>query len=109
MFSVFTTRASGYARWICSPRLSVLQTVSVSRPVSKVSGLATSISTLPARFSAPAAASASSDTAPPVQFITVWPNSAASANVPCDAFGPASCAHAAAASLSGVRDPNRTS
>ena len=65
VFSALTTRASGKARWIRSARLSSLQTVSVGGiPWLKSSGFATSIRTFPARFSAPAASSASSDTDP---------------------------------------------
>ena len=55
VFRVLTTRASGKARWICSPRLSVLATDSVGGiPCEKSSGLATSMTTLPARRPAPA-------------------------------------------------------
>ena len=54
VFSVFTTRASGNARWICSPRLSVFTTDRTGgMPCEKSSGLATSAITLPDRRSRP--------------------------------------------------------
>ena len=50
VFSALTTWVSGKAAWICSPRLSSLQTESVGgNPPEKSSGLATSTSTLPAQ------------------------------------------------------------
>jgi hypothetical protein len=83
VLSAFTTRVSGSSRWICSPTLSVLQTVSVRAPSAEnSSGFDTSISTLPARCSGPAARRASSDAAPAVQFSTISPNEAASEKVP---------------------------
>jgi hypothetical protein len=83
VLSALTTRASGSSRWICSARLSVLQTVSVGAPSAEnSSGFDTSISTLPARSSGRAARRASSDAAPAVQFNTVSPNAAASEKVP---------------------------
>ena len=110
MFSAFTTRASGNARWIRSPRLSSLHTDSVGGiPWLKSSALATSISTLPARFSAPAASSASSDAPPAVALTTTSPNSAASANEPSLAPSPASAAQATAFSLPACREPIFTS
>ena len=53
---------------------------SAGPPPEKSSGLATSISTLPSRLSAPAAVRASSDAAPDVQLKTSSPCVAASAN-----------------------------
>ena len=74
MFSVLTTRVSGKARWICSPRESVSFTSSVGgMPWEKSSGLDTSTSTLPARLLAPASVSAASDAAPLVALTTSSP------------------------------------
>src|SRR5690606_4635992 len=110
VFSVLTTRVSGNARWICSASESVLHTVRHGgMPCEKSSGYAMSIRNLRARFSRPACSSASSEPLPVVQLNTVSPNAAASRCVPCDALGPISCAHAMARSLSGVREPIRTS
>ncbi len=99
VFSAFTTRDSGKARWICSARLSVLQTKSVGGiPCEKSSGFETSTSVLPARFSAPAMPSASMDAVPAVQLKTSSPNAAASANVPRLAASPTDSTHSAAPS-----------
>ncbi len=110
VFSAFTTWASGNARWIRSPRLSSLHTDSVGgMPWLKSSALATSIRTFPARFSAPAASSASSDAPPAVALTTTSPNPAASANEPSLAPSPASFAQATAFSFPACRDPMVTS
>jgi hypothetical protein len=90
VLSDLTTRASGKARWICSPRLSVLETANDGRPPpEKSSGFDTSTSSLPARFSAPAAPSASNECMPAVQLKIRSPKDAASANVPALADPPA--------------------
>ena len=74
VFSALTTRTPGSWRWICSPRLSVLQMLSVGGiPCEKSSGLATSTRTLPERLSAPAASSAASEPVPAVQLKTISP------------------------------------
>ncbi len=110
VFSAFTTRACGKAAWIRSPRLSSLQTERVGGiPCEKSSGLATSISVLPARFSAPAAARASSEAPPAVQLKTSSPAAAASAKVPPFPRAPASPTHSSRAALSGEREPIVTS
>ena len=110
VFSVLTTRTSGSARWICSASESSLQTVSVGGiPCEVSSGLATSMSTLPASCSAPAMCSASSDAAPAVALTTISPKPAASANVPSLAGPPMSSHQATAAALPAVREPSRTS
>lgn len=79
---VLTTLAAGHARWICSARLSVLTGLSGGGivPAEKSSGLATSIRILPARFSAPAAASTSRLVAPELALTTASARPAASAN-----------------------------
>ena len=83
MLSVFTTRACGNAFWIRSPSESFDPVKSDGGiPCEESSGFATSMRTLPRRFSPPAAARASSDPAPFVQLNTISPNAAASANVP---------------------------
>ena len=75
--------ASGNALWICSARLSLVVTRSEGGlPSEKSSAFATSTSTLPERFSAPAARSASSAAPPDVQLKASSPKAAASANVP---------------------------
>src|SRR5919109_868587 len=95
--SDFTTRASGKARWIRSPRLSMLETKRVGiPPLEWSSGLETSIRTLSVRFASPAARSASIEPPPAVQLKITSPKAAASAN-------------ATAPSLPAVRDPVRTS
>src|SRR5262249_23505994 len=66
-------------------------------------------STLPARFSAPADCSASSDAPPDVQLKTSSPKAAASANVPLPAASPAAAAHSTALSFSAEREPILTS
>jgi hypothetical protein len=81
VFSALTTRADGNARWIRSPRLSVVSVNNAGPPPEKSSGLAASTSSLPPRFASPAAASASSDAPPDVQLNTTSPCAAASANV----------------------------
>ncbi len=79
---VFTTRAAGNARWICSPRLSMLTGSRVGgMPREKSRGLATSISSLPARLSAPAAVSAARLAAPAEALTTTSAPCAASAKV----------------------------
>src|SRR6266568_3769650 len=110
VLSVLTTRASGNARWICSPRLSVLQTPSVGGiPEVGSMGLAMSISTLPARLAAPAAARASRDAAPAVALTTISPKPAASAKSPWPAAGPVAAAQAVAFGLPAWRAPISTS
>src|SRR5436190_10887322 len=108
-FTVFrdlTTRASGNARWICSPRLSVLQTVRIGgMPPEKSSGFETSSRTLPARFSASAEASTSRDAEPAVAFTTSSPNAAACPKSPSAASCPASSAQATAVSFPDLREP----
>lgn len=81
VLSVLTTLAPGNSRWICSPRLSVLATVSIGgMPWLMSSGRATSMSTLPARFSAPTPCSALMLFAPLLAFITSSANAPASAS-----------------------------
>ena len=90
VLSDFTTRASGNRRWICSARLSVLQTLRLGgMPWEKSKGLDTSITTLPARLSAPAASRAGSDPSPDVALTTISAVEAASANDPSAADPPA--------------------
>ena len=82
VFSVFTTRASGNARWICSPRLSKLET---NRPGGMRSGRADSRRRrAPSRRGPPCAPSRSprARPSPAVQLKTTSPWAAASANVP---------------------------
>jgi hypothetical protein len=77
---VFTTRASGKARWTCSPRLSALTGFSRGGiPREESSGLATSMRIFPARFTLPAAFRASSVTVPAVALTTLSPKVADSA------------------------------
>jgi hypothetical protein len=95
VLSAFTTRASGKAAWIRSPRLSSLQKASVGgKPCDASSGLAMSIRVLPERFSLPAALSASREATPAVQLTTSSPWPAASAKLPSAAASPASFAQA---------------
>ncbi len=94
VLSVFTTRADGNARWICSPGESLFGTDSVAgKPREKSSGLEMSTSGLPARCASPASRSASNATAPAVALTTSSPWAAASAKVPTRASGPASASH----------------
>jgi hypothetical protein len=110
VLSDFTTRASGNARWICSARLSVLETSRLGGvPCGKSSAFETSTRVLPARSSSGTEPSASIEAAPAVQLKRSSPNAAASANVPWLAAPPAEATHSAACSLSVVRDPIITS
>ena len=110
VFSALTTRVRGKAAWICSPRLSSLQTARLGgNPAEKSSGTATSTSVLPARFSAPAASSAASEAIPAVQLKSSSDPAAASAKVPPLAPSPASAIHSARASLPAEREPIVTS
>src|SRR5215210_3383390 len=106
VFSALTTRTFGNARWICSARLSSLQTERVGgRPSEKSSGLATSMRTLPDRCSAPADSSAASEAVPAVQLRSASPVSAESAKEPSAAPSPAPRAHSTAAWLPAWREP----
>jgi len=110
VLSVFTTRASGNARWMRSPRLSVLELrMAGGNPAEKSSALEISTSTLPARFAAPAASSASSEPMPYVALTTISPKAAASVIVPARALPPAAVAHPTAFSLPACREPIVTS
>ena len=81
VFSALTTRVAGKRRWICSANESVLDTSSEGgMPREKSSGLLTSISTLPARCSSPAASRAAIEPAPLVALTTSSAPAAASAN-----------------------------
>ena len=65
VFSAFTTFASGWARWICSPRLSKLLTERPGGlPLAEVERVRDVDQHLAGRFSAPAASSASSEASP---------------------------------------------
>jgi hypothetical protein len=83
----------------------VLQIESDNTPPENSSGLLTSTSTFPARAVAFSDLETSRKTEPLRQTNTISPNAAASANVPCEAFGPVACTHLAALSLLAVRDP----
>ena len=118
VLSVFTTFASGKARWICSATESVLHTVSVGgMPLEKSSGFEMSIRILPRRFCSPASRSASSETVPDVALITISPCAAASANVPTRALLPVAVSQSSSDwpkprlsfSLPGERVPSTTS
>src|SRR5581483_11030295 len=110
VLSAFTTRASGKPSWICSASDVSLQMASVgAMPLEETSGLATSTRTLPARFSAPACARASSEAMPAVALNTTSPNAAASANEPSLAASPAPAAHSTALGLPASREPIITS
>src|SRR4051795_3536682 len=82
VLSVFTTRASGKARWSCSARESSSLTNSVGgKPFEKSNGLAASMMILPERFSSPAWLRTSRDAPPFVALTTSSAPAAASAKV----------------------------
>src|SRR3990172_6769561 len=93
---VLTTFVSGKARWICSPKESVLHTVNVQVSVERSSGFEVSIKILPFRFPAPARFRAFKEAEPNVQLKIISPNSAAFMKVPYKALRWASFAHATA-------------
>jgi len=110
VLSVLTTRAVGNSRWMRSARLSSPTGSSCGgKPLFGFIGLDTSISTLPARLSAPARRSTSSVTAPPVALSTTSPCAAASAKVPVPARSGWVASQAAAFSFAASRDPITTS
>src|SRR5262245_20075856 len=106
VFSAFTTRAPGRARWICSPSESVFETNSGGgNPLAWSRGLEMSRTTLPVR--SPAAVSAGSEPSPPVALTIRSASFAASANVdsgisPWSAYQAAKSSRAAVAAGSRV-------
>ena len=82
LLSDFTTRVSGKARWICSPRLSSFAVSSFGGIPSERSRVrARSSSTLPARLSFPTSSRAAMESAPPVALTMSSPCAPASAIV----------------------------
>src|SRR3984957_4478783 len=109
VLKAFTTCAEGSHRCTCSPAESVCPTASSSPFGVKTRGLIASMTTLPAKFSAPASWMAFSAPAHDNASTITSPNFTASAKVPVDALIPEVEAHATAFSLCASRDPIFTS
>src|SRR5512143_490707 len=110
ILNAFTTLAAGSQRCTCSPAESFHPRSRAGGAFgAKTSGFVASITTLPARFRAPASCSALSVPLHSVARTITSPNAAASAKLPPLAFGPAAFTNAASFGLFASREPIFTS